>query len=40
MEKYTQPMCYSLRDEKTMESLGLSYIKKNNSSTDRHKNFN
>lgn len=33
-------MYYSLRDEKTMESMGLPNPFKSNNATDRHKNFN
>lgn len=33
-------MYYSLRDEKTMETLGLINPYKNNSASERHKNFN
>lgn len=40
MDKFIEPMFYSLREEKTMESLGLPNPYKSGSASERYKNFN
>ncbi|KAL4497869.1 hypothetical protein ABPG72_000624 [Tetrahymena utriculariae] len=40
LDKFIEPMFYSLRDEKTMESMGLPNPYKSTHQSERHKNFN